>query len=354
MMYRTVIFILLCFTLAPVYVNAGQVNAFIYHRFDDNRYPSTNISIKIFEEQLRYLQQKNLPTVSTRNISERIAKGESLPEHAVMLTVDDAYRSFYEVALPVIRQYEVAVSLFVNTDAVGTAGYMTWEEIREAAAAGVEIGNHTASHAYLVELEDGETYQHWRERVRSDILKAQTDFERELGFRPKIFAYPYGEYSTEVVSLLQELDFVAAYAQQSGVIHEEHDPFILPRFPMGGPFATLDDFKSKAAMHPLRVANQQPFDPVIYKTQENPPILVLQLPELAINVEQLNCFVQGNNHCRVEVIPEKGEGWYQVVAEEPLSGRRNKYTLTGQAPDGGWFWFSQLWLNATNPVSKAN
>lgn len=346
----TVVFILVwlfCATLA----GAGQINSFIYHRFDDNRYPSTNISVEIFTQQLEFLREENIPAVSTRQISERIARGEALPAHGVMITVDDAYRSFYEEGMPVIRKFDIPVALFVNTDAVGTPGYMTWDEIREVAQEGVEIGNHTASHAYLVEKHAGESFARWQQRIHDDIQKAQQAFKRELGVAPDIFAYTYGEYSSEVISILKDLGFIVAYAQQSGVIHDQHDPFSLPRFPMGGPFATLDDFKSKAVMKPLTVAEQHPFDPVIY-TSDEPPVLDLYMPAVSGSADQFNCFAQGGNRCSVSINRERGDGWYRVTADSPLNGRRNKYTLTRQAPGGGWQWFSQLWINADNPPHR--
>jgi len=350
-LFRFVGFFLFVCLLVPVVAAAGQVNAFIYHRFDDNRYPSTNIAVDVFTKQLEFLHERNIPVVSTQEVAERMARGEPLPERAVMITVDDSYLSFYEAGMPVIRTFDVPVSLFVNTDSVGTPGYMTWKQIREVVAQGVEIGNHTAGHAYLVEKEAGETDAQWRRRVHDDILKAQHAFERELGFAPNIFAYPYGEYSSEIIDVLKALGFIAAFAQQSGVIHSSHDPFTLPRFPMGGPFATLDDFKSKSVMKALVVAEQHPFDSIIY-TAKAPPVLDLYMPGISGSATQFNCFAQGANRCTVSVNQERGEGWYQVTGDSPLKGRRNKYTLTRQAPDGGWQWFSQLWINADNPPRK--
>jgi len=350
-LFRLAIVFVVFSLLLPVVAGAGQINSFIYHRFDDSRYPSTNISVDIFTKQLEFLRERNIPAVSTQDISERIARGKELPEHAVMLTVDDSYLSFYAAGMPVIRKFGIPVSLFVNTDSVGTPGYMSWEQIREVAAEGVEIGNHTASHAYLVEKTAGETDGQWRRRVYDDIYKAQQTFERELGFAPNIFAYPYGEYSAEIVDVLKELGFIAAYAQQSGVIHPQHDPFSLPRFPMGGPFATLDDFKSKVVMKALVVTEQQPFNPIIFDATA-PPVLNLYLPGVSGSAAQFNCFAQGGNRCTVSVNQERGAGWYQVTGDSPLKGRRNKYTLTRQIPGGGWQWFSQLWINADNPPGK--
>jgi len=328
---------------------AGQVNAFIYHRFDESRYPSTNISAAIFTQQLEYVTKQGLDIISLGEIARRLSLGENLPAKAVSFCVDDAFRSLYDVGMPLMRKYEIPLTLFVNSAAVGTPGYLDWQELRALVAEGVEIGNHTDTHAYLVELQPDETYVQWNQRIRQDILKAQQKFEKELGITPTLFAYPYGEYSADVVAIIKDLGFVAAFAQQSGVIHSAHNRYILPRFPMGGPFATLAGFKNKLVMQPLLVSNEKPFDPVI---EDNPPVLHLQIVGQPIATRQFNCFVQGENRCWVEADGDNRPGWYQVLAEHPLTGRRNKYTLTVQSKDGEWLWYSHPWVNARNPAEN--
>lgn len=336
------LFVLLC----PATIFGGQVNTFIYHRFDEARYPSTNISSEIFRDQLDYLKNNGIEVISLGEIAERLQAGRSLPEHAVALCADDSYRSFSAVAMPLVRKYGFPITLFVNTGAVGTPGYLGWDELKVLVEQGVEIGNHTTTHPYLVELADGEDFESWRQRVRRDIVKAQDDFETHLGIRPELFAYPYGEYSDAVVTIIKELGFKAAFAQQSGVIHDRSQLYHLPRFPMGGPYATLSGFVNKYKMVPLPVVEQEPFDPVI--RVENPPVLTLRLSG-PYRTDNFNCFVQGQNSCRVENARGKDGEWIRIVAEKPLSGRRNKYTLTIRTADGRWAWFSHPWINADRP-----
>jgi peptidoglycan/xylan/chitin deacetylase (PgdA/CDA1 family) len=345
-MYRIVLLLLLTFGLFSQVVIAGQVNSFIYHRFDESRYPSTNISAEIFRQQLNYLKENNYLVLPFGDVVRRLKSGEGLPEKAVSLTVDDAYSSFAEVAMPIVREFGYPISLFVNTDAVGSSGYLSWEQLRALAEEGVEIGNHTATHAYLVELEPGENFAHWQQRVRADIEKAQRQFAEKLNLQPKMFAHPFGEYSDEVVQIVKDLGFDAALAQQSGVIHERHDLFTLPRFPMGGPFATLKGFINKLQMKPLVVLEQQPLSPLVI---DSPPELQLLIDTAEVDMRRVNCFVQGENSCQVAPVDGR-DGWYRVVAEQPLTGRRNKYTLTVPGKKGGWHWFSHLWLTAKDPA----
>ncbi len=343
-----VAFLLILPLLSQSYA-AGQVNAFIYHRFDESRYPSTNISTAIFTQQLEYVTEQGLEIISLGDVARRLSQAENLPAKGVSFCVDDAFRSLYDVGMPIVRKYEIPLTLFVNTAAVGTPGYLDWKELRALVAEGVEIGNHTDTHAYLVELKTDETYVQWQQRIRQDILKAQQLLEEKLGISPTLFAYPYGEYSTDIVEIIKGLGFVAAFAQQSGVIHSAHNRYILPRFPMGGPFATLASFKTKLAMQPLLVSEEDSFDPVI---EDNPPVLHLQIAGQPIATRQFNCFVQGENRCWVEADKNNRPGWYQVLAEHPLTGRRNKYTLTVQSREGAWLWYSHPWVNAKNPAKN--
>lgn len=327
-------------------VAAGQVNVFIYHRFDESRYPSTNISAEIFRQQLAYLHEHDYQVLSLGEVVRRLVAAEDLPDKAVALCIDDAFTSFAEVGMPLLREYGYPVSLFVNTDAVGSSGYLGWAELKDLHAEGVEIGNHTASHAYLVEKETGEDLPAWRERIAGDIEKAQQQFLQYLDFEPGLFVYPYGEYSEEVVEIVKDIGFTAAFAQQSGVIHSTHDLFTLPRFPMGGPYATLKGFVSKLKMQPLLVTEEVPYSPVVVK---NPPELLLKIDTSVVDMGRVNCFVQGENNCRIETVTGR-DGWYRVTAEQPLTGRRNKYTLTVPGKEGGWHWYSHLWLNAKLPA----
>lgn len=308
-------------------------------------------SADILTQQLAYLKKNSIEVVSLGDVATRLTEKQKLPDHAVSLSVDDAFRSFYDVGMPIFRRYGFPVTLFVNTDSVGTSGYLNWDEIKELAEEGVEIGNHSASHAYLVEMNPAETFSQWEKRIKDDIERAQQQFADNLGFRPDIFAYPYGEYSPAVLEIIQNFGFKAAFAQQSGVIYSGLNRYILPRFPMGGPFATLDGFKSKLSMHPLKVVAESPVDPII---QENPPVLSFQLLGRGgpAHPKQFNCFVQGENRCWVESDETQVSGGYKVVAEQPLTGRRNKYTLTLRTRQGSWLWYSHLWVNAKNKAEK--
>lgn len=339
------VFLIFCLVLPlslPAFSYADQANIFIYHRFGESRYPSTNIDLDLFASHMQYLQDSGKLVLPLTEIVKLLKSGRNIPPGTVVLTVDDAFDSFLENAMPVLRKYRFPVTLFVNTDGVGGQGYLDWGQLRQLEREGVTIGNHTATHDYLLERKGSESREMWRKRVRDDIAKAQDAFMRELGFRPDLFAYPYGEYSPELVAIVKELGFKAAIAQQSGVVSGESDLFLLPRFPMGGPYATLKSFKSKAGMQPFELEVLNPLSPVL--DVSDPPLLTVKVSSTKYDLERLQGFVQGDNKLELKSDPAN-PGVIKVQANKTLSGRRNKYTLTVPLRDGsGWAWFSYPWF----------
>lgn len=319
---------------------AGQVNVFIYHRFGEPQYPSTNIALDLFSSHLEHLKQSNTPVYSLQEIVSRLKTGQALPNKAAVLTVDDAFTTFLSNGMPVIRKYGFPVTLFVNTDSVGSRGYLSWDELRALVQEGVVIGNHSATHDYLIESVQGESATDWRKRVKSDILRAQAAFSKELGLSPSLFAYPYGEFSPDLVTVTKELGFEAAISQQSGVVDEGSDLFTIPRFPMGGGYATLKQFQSKLSMSRLNLEIIEPVNPVL---SDNPPVIKVRIDTDRFDVRRLQGFVQGDNSLKIEKI-DGSHADFIVQAEKPLTGRRNKYTLTAPLKNGGWGWFSQPWF----------
>jgi peptidoglycan/xylan/chitin deacetylase (PgdA/CDA1 family) len=336
-----VLSLLLFFLAAPVF--AGEAHVFVYHRFGDGRYPSTNIALDTFAAQLQWLKKTHTTVLTLGQIVERLREDKPLPERCAALTVDDAFETFWTGARPLLRRYGFRATLFVSTDAVGGHDYLNWNQIRQLARDGVEIGSHTASHPYLLDRRRGEDEAQWQARVRRQILKAQRILTKELGRTPRLFAYPYGEYSPRLEAIVKKLGLAAAAAQQSGVVYRGSDRFALPRFPMGGPYATLKGFREKLAMRALPVTVVSPPSPVVGR--QDPPTLTVQIaPKSGADLSRMHCYVQGQALGRITPDP-KVAGRFTIRALEPLAGRRNKYTLTAPAKRGrGWYWFSQLWV----------
>ena len=250
--------------VSKLFANENSVAVFVYHRFGENNYPSTNIRINQFKKHLDELTKNNYNVVSTEEIINALINNKDLPEKTVALTIDDAFFSIYKKAWPLLKEKKLPFTIFVSTGPVksNSKNYMNWEQIKEMVNHGVTIGHHTKNHLHLVTKE--------KEKIISEIEEANNDFLKNLGYVPDIFAYPYGEYSLEVKQITKSY-FKAAFGQQSGGIYNGIDIFELPRYSLNEQYGDLKRFKFAANSYGLKIKNILPENKVI--TDANPPLL---------------------------------------------------------------------------------
>ena len=316
---------------------------FMYHRFGDDRYPSTNIRIEQFEAHLEHIEDNGYRVWPLHRIVRALEEGRSIPDRTVAITVDDAYDTVYEEAFPRLKERGWPFTVFVATDPVdrGLGGYMTWDQMREMQEAGARFANHSASHGHLIERRAGEDEAAWAQRVRADLEKAQRRLQAKLGAEtntdPALLAYPFGEYNRALAAIARELGFVGL-GQQSGAMGRHSDLRALPRYPMAEAFGAPEEFAEKAATLPLPVAAVEPWDPVV---DDNPPRLEVTLAEFGGNPGRLACYARGE---RLEVEWLEPGRRFAVRADEPLTPPRGRYNCTAPAADDRYYWYSHLWI----------
>ncbi len=324
---------------------APQAVVLMYHRVGESDYPSTNVTVEQFRAHLDYLAENDFNVLPLDQIIQALQTREPLPERSVAITFDDGYSSVGEVAHPMLAERGWPYTVFVNTGPVdsGYSGYLGWDELRALADEGVRFGNHSQSHAPLFARNPGETRSLWRERIRADLSEARSRLIEELGAAvhqsPPLLAYPFGEYSIELMDLAAEMGFVA-FGQQSGALGEHANTLALPRYAMNERFAEMDGFSVKVHSSPMPVVDQSPLDPV-RQTAEAPRLTLTLAADADITPAQVTCFY------RAEVLqPEPlGDGRrFAVEAESDLPTGRSRYNCTAPNPAGGFYWFSHLWI----------
>lgn len=312
-----------------------SISCFVYHRFGEDQYPTTNIAINVFRQQLNYLKENDFQLLTLGEALSKLEKGGGSSRKIAVLTIDDGYKSFLTGAMPLLREYGFKATLFINTETVGARGYLTWNELNKIQKEGIEIGNHTHTHTYFLNEKEGDV----TEKFRKDVKQAQALIKANLNSSPDLFAYPFGEYNQVMKKVVEELGFKAATAQNSGVIYGGSDSFALPRFPMGGPFATLDGFKEKAGMKAMNIEVISPQDHTVFKNE--PPQLQVKILGDEVDLTRINCFVQGSKDCAVA----RDKNRFTFRSQSPLKSRRTLYTITAPSKDGSsWYWYSYLWI----------
>ena len=322
-------FLGLCLWLAaaPAFAASSAV-ILVYHRFGDDRYPTTSVTTEQLKAHIAELTSEQYHVLPLADIIEAFHAGKALPDRTVAITIDDAYESVYRVAFPLLKAAHLPFTLFVATGPVdgGDADFMTWEQIREMMEAGATIGNHTVTHLHMVGMGD--------DANGKEIAQAEKRIEAETGKAPTLFAYPYGEYGTAEAALAERQGFAATFGQYSGVAEASGGLYTLPRFAMNEHYAEIGRFRLIVNALPIELRDVVPSDPVL---ATNPPQFGFTILGAVPAMKSLTCY-PSNNAAAAE-LTLLGDRRIEVSLKEPFPKGRSRINCTMPGPDGRWHWF---------------
>jgi len=298
----------------------------MYHRFNEHKYPSTNIQMDVFKKQMQIIKNSNYIFSNPKNFEKNFNIPKTNKE--ILITIDDAFLSFYLEAWPYLKKNKIPFVLFVSTEPVGKKGYMTWEQIKEIEAEKFTIiGHHSHSHEYLIDNDN--------DFFISDIKKANEIFLKNLGYIPNLFSYPFGEYSKFMRDYIAQ-NFNYAFGQHSGVIDLNKDKFELPRFPINEKYGQLKRFNSIINSFPLEYEQLLPLEKKL-TIENNPPNFKVMFFKEQDNIKNINCYSnelnkweKSNTNFDNNVLTIKFRGSFK-----PRRGRIN----CSLNDDGKWRWF---------------
>ncbi|WP_138905296.1 polysaccharide deacetylase family protein [Streptomyces albidochromogenes] len=188
-----------------------------------------SVSPEAFAEQMALLGEGGFTPLTTAQLGAAWRGDGTLPRRPVLITFDDGYEGVHRHALPALARHGFAATVFVSTgwlrgpyDTGGALDTMLdWDQVRELAAAGTEIGGHSHTHPQLDQLPDEELWFEAR-RCREIITE-------ELGARPVSFAYPYGYSSRRVRRTVREAGFAQSLAVRNALARRCQGPYALAR-----------------------------------------------------------------------------------------------------------------------------
>ncbi len=298
----------------------------MYHRFNENKYPSTNIRMDIFDKQIKMIKELdyefNDPKLFIKNFNKPKKKKE------ILITIDDGFSSFYKEAWPYLKKNKIPFILFVSTEPVGKRGYMNWDEIKEIEESGFAIiGHHSHTHEYLIDMNNSEFI--------NDIETASKIFKEKFGYVPQIFSYPFGEYSKFMKDYISK-NFKIAFGQHSGVIDINKDKFELPRFPINEKYGDLKRFKSVINYNPLEYKSLKPEEKKILDKQ-NPPKIVVEFFKEQKNINNINCYSNDGGIWKKPILEFQKENLI-INFDEKFLPRRGRVNCSLN-DNGNWRWF---------------
>lgn len=311
-----------------------------YHHVDDSTPAATSTSRSLFEAQLQMIRDLELEVVPLLSGTRQALAGELEDSSQIAITFDDAYESVYSAAAPVLERLGLPYTIFVNTDAIGSRGYMTWDELRELGAhENVTIANHSTDHDHMARRTN-EPEDQWKARVNHGLDEAQKVLKERLGVDEPMFAYPYGEFDEALEAKLADRGWYG-YGQQSGAVGRWSHDTRMPRFPMANAYGQLGSLKDKLLSKAFPVPAKDLPDGIM---DINPPTLSFPLGE-KLDANRLTCFASGMGRIDFTVTGDT----VHVQAPKAFQSRRFRYNCTHPAGQGSFYWLSQQWLDRDKP-----
>lgn len=207
----------------------------MYHQIDEPPPRGTPlrglvVSPGAFARQMFLLKLLGYRGLSMRDL-EPYLRGEQQGK-VVGLTFDDGYQNNLRHALPILQRYGHTATIYAVSDMMGGRNVwdeglvaqkplMNLDEWRAWRDAGMDIGSHTRSHAYLNELE--------ADAAQQEIAGSRQELEQQLGSPVRHFCYPYGQFSPEHAAFARQAGYTTATTTARGRVHPGDDPYTLRR-----------------------------------------------------------------------------------------------------------------------------
>ncbi len=164
-------------------------NVIYYHDIvqgEGHSFMRTNI--ELFKKQMQLLAENGVETLRFDDLAD--TEKQLFRKNRVLITFDDGWASNYSEIFEFMKSLGIKYNVFLAVGLIGNdPRYLTWDMIREMHDSGIcGFGTHTYSHTDASQLDD--------ECYTKEIVQADTIFQKELGYAPKDFCYPYGKCST--------------------------------------------------------------------------------------------------------------------------------------------------------------
>ncbi|MBJ7538940.1 polysaccharide deacetylase family protein [Marinomonas transparens] len=314
-----------------------------YHHVNSSTPSSTSVTPEQFTEHMDYLKEANFKVVDLASALADLKANKALPDKAVAITFDDAWRSIYQAGFPILKERNFPFTVFINTEPVERhmRKHLTWEQMKEMQLSGGVFANHTVRHPYMLRKIKGETDEAWLSRMSNELDEVEALLLKNLDSSPKMLAYPFGESNDTIRELVKEKGMMA-FGQQSGVVNAGSNFENLPRFPASGAYSKLSTLKTKLNSKPM---------PLLYEmtggdfATDEPVAITLTFKQGKYRLKDLTCYVSGQGKATLEWISEKE---VTATAKKPFGVGRGRINCTMPDYSGKhYYWYSNVWIRTS-------
>lgn len=233
-------------TVRPAGAVAQRVPVLMYHYIsavpaDQTKDPfavDLRVPPDLFERHLAYLKSQGYETVTTPLLWEAMNGRAALPARPVVLTFDDGYADAYVNALPLLRKHGYVGTFFITVNLVGRPGYMTWDQVKALAAAGMDVESHAMDHKPMTTFDLG--------GLKYQMGAARDALQKQIGREVRFFAYPSGDYNGMAMEGAAVNGYYGAFLKAGGSMQSVDWAYTLRRARVTG-YANVDTLKRALA-----------------------------------------------------------------------------------------------------------
>uniref|UniRef100_A0A7V4G6E2 Polysaccharide deacetylase family protein n=1 Tax=Desulfobacca acetoxidans TaxID=60893 RepID=A0A7V4G6E2_9BACT len=188
-----------------------------YHRFGTTVADSMTVTNQVFEAQLRWLKDNGYTVIPLRDLVKYLrGEGPAPPAKSVVITVDDGHKTVYTDMLPLVRKYNIPVTLFLYPSCISNphAPYaMSWEQLQELKATGLfDMQSHSFYHPNFKQEKKKLKPEQYQKLVEEQLKKSKASLERRFGTTVDMLAWPFGIYDDHLEKEAEKAGYVAAFS----------------------------------------------------------------------------------------------------------------------------------------------
>lgn len=318
----------------------NHITILLYHHISEHTPKSTSITPETFEEHLDYLHKNNYQVWDIDKVYEYLSTKKTIPKKVVSITFDDAYKSIYTNAYPLLKKYNYPFTIYINSAPIGKHSiYLTWDELNIMNKDLATFGSHSHYHNFLIRKE----IDNWETTTYNDIKKSNEEILKHTGVEVNSFAYPFGEYDNELIKIVKSF-YTFALGQQSGSIDYDFNTFEIPRFSMTSSYGEIERFKNILSIKPLKMTLLN-FDNKIFKENKlsNINFIFSMTVDEDFNQNSLNCFDSSGEKLFIEKDFEKKE--ISIKAPNWKMGRQKiNCTIASKSNPEAYYWYSEVFF----------
>lgn len=201
-------------TPAPAANDQVSVPVLVYHRFGPSVTDNMTVTTPVFKAQLQWLKDNHYTVIPLRTLVDHLrGQGPPPPPKSVVITADDGHKTVYTDMLPLVRQYNIPITLFIYPSAISNANYaMTWEQLKEIKQTGqFDIQSHTYWHPNFKKEKQKLKPDAFQKLVETQLKKSKAVLEQKAGGQVDLLAWPFGINDDYLEKDAAKAGYVAAF-----------------------------------------------------------------------------------------------------------------------------------------------